>query len=245
MLRKRLSATTLVLLAVGMIGPLPVAREAEAQTRLFKRYDRGGSFNRIIEDVLTLTIEVKPEQRTTVAVRVCSKQPLPLALVNANPDPFHIAELLVDGYAYLPSQVVFLRSEDCLGKDPSTAVTEIWTLSQGASLPPHAESKKSNEAKRTELGKQQADRGVRDYRNAVDQLIKNLRADSAATGVVIGYFVKRPSPTLQRRLREVRRVLERSGLPPDRYLVRTMYWNDDGPDSEPRYPSVFIIKSAD
>jgi hypothetical protein len=228
-----------------MIGPLPVAREAEAQTKLFKRYERGGSHNRIIEDVLSLTIEVKPEQRTTVAVRVCSKQPLPFSLVNATPDPFHIAELLIDGYAYLPSQVVFVRSEDCLGKDPAAAVTEIWTLSQGASLPPHVEAKEANEAKRKALGRQPADRGVRDYRNAVAELIKNLRADPASTGVVIGYVVKRPSPTLQRRLREVRRLLERSGLPPDRYLVRTMYWNDDGPDSEPQYPSVFIIKSAD
>jgi hypothetical protein len=245
MLSRRLSATVLVLLAVGIIGPLPAARVAEAQTRLFKRYERGGSYNRIIEDVLTLTIEVKPEQRTKVAVRVCSKQPLPFALVNATPDPFHIAELLVDGYAYSPSQVVFVRSEDCLGKDPSAGVTEIWTLSHGASLPPHVEERKSSDVTRTALGKRPADRGVRDYRNAVDELIKNLRADPTATGVVIGYIVRRPSPMLQRRLREVRRVLERSGLPPDRYLVRTMYWNDEGPNSEPQYPSVFIIKGAD
>jgi len=77
-------------------------------------------------------------------------------------------------------------------------------------------------------------------------MIKTLRADPASRGVVFGYFLERPSPVLKRRLREVTKILEQSGLPSDRYLVRPMGWNDEvstyPPDSEPVYPSVFVVQ---
>ena len=223
--------------------------DSEDAARLFKRYDRGAAYNRITEDVLTLTISVTAKERAQVAARVCSKEPMPFALATAGADPFHIAELLTDSYAYAPEQVIFLRSEDCLSaKERSEPVTEIWTIPEGASLPSYVEALKSNQAKLVTLGKRPANRGVRDYRTAVSDLIKNLRANPTSTGVVFGYFLDQPSPLLQRRLREVTKLLELSGLPRDRYLVCSMRWNDEvstyPPDSEPTYPSVFVVKVA-
>jgi hypothetical protein len=245
MLIKRLSLLVLVFLLSALPGPLSLAQQG-AQAKLFKRYEKGAAYNRIVEDVLTLTIAVKKEERAKVAVRVCSKQPLPLALVTANADPFHITELLTGGYGYSSSQVVFLRAEDCLGNEPSRNTVEIWTLAQGASLPAHVEALESSQARRSALGKSPANRGVRDYRNAVDELVKDLQSNPASTGVVIGYYLKRPSAGLKRRLKEVTRIFERSGLPRDRYLVYSTYWNDEASDSdpEPQYPSVFIIKGS-
>jgi hypothetical protein len=246
-----LSRTFLLLfvLLVAVNGSSRLAPQSATEAKLFKRYEQGAGYNRIIEDVLTLTIDVKKEERATVAVRVCAKQSLPLALVTANADPFHIAELLTNGYAYSFSQVVFLRSEDCLGKEPSSNTVEIWTLAQGASLPAHVELLESSRAQRSSLGKSQAYRGVRDYRNAVDQLVKKLQSDPASTGVVIGFYLKRPSAGLQRRLKEVTRIFEHSGLSRERYLVRSLYWNDEvstmPPESEPQYPAVFIIRQVD
>src|SRR5699024_5672088 len=86
--------------------------------------------------------------------------------------------------------------------------------------------------------------GVRDYRDAVQKLIRYLRQNPATTGVVFGYFYKRPSRLLQQRLREVTRTLKQSGLPRDRYLVRTTYWNDEASDTdkEPTYPTLFLVE---
>jgi hypothetical protein len=178
---------------------------------------------------------------------VCSKEPIPFALATAGADPFHIAELLTGGYGYTADRVIFLRSENCLSaKEPLRTATEIWTIPEGASLPSNVEALKSNETKLVSLGKRPANRGVRDYNSAIGQLIKNLRANPASRGVVFGYFLKRPSATLQRRLREVTKTLEQSGLPKDRYLVRPMRWNDEvstyPPDAEPQYPTVSIVE---
>src|ERR1041385_2830626 len=223
--------------------------DSEHAARLFKRYDLGAAYNRITEDMLTLSLSIGAKERARVAVRVCTKEPLPFALTTAGAYPFHIAEWLTRGYGYTAQQVIFLRSEDCLSaREPTRPATEVWAIPEGAPLPPHVEALKSDEAKVVSLGERPANGGVRDYRSAVLKLIDSLRANPASKGVVFGYFLRRPSPPLERRLREVARMLERSGLPPDRYLVRPLGWNDEvstyPSDSEPRYPSVFIVEVA-
>ena len=215
---------------------------------LFKRYDRGGWQNGFIEDTLTLKIDVKPEQRFTIALRVCSKEPLPLALVTTDADPFFVTEWLVSAYGYSPERLVYLRSEDCLGKDPAKGVTEIWTMSQGASFPPHIERVPFTDAQRIPLGKKPAFNGVRDYREAVTALIKELQVNPAARGLVIGYhgYWGKLSPKLRRRLKQVTTMFERSGLSRDRYLVHVTGFNGESWESQPetQYPEVYIIKKA-
>ena len=243
MLYKRI----LLLLPLVMIiaGPLCLGQQAV----LFKRYDRGGAVNTIIEDTFSLRIDVKPEDKAIVGVRVCSKDPLPFGLVTASADPFFIAEHLVNTYAYTPERLVFLRSEDCVDKDASRGITEIWTLPQGASLPSHIEKVAFIDARRIALGKKPAFRGVRDYRQALAALIKELQLNPAARGLVVGYYAKsgRVTPMLRRRLNEVTITLKRSGLPSDRYRVYIAHWNDETWESEPnpQFPEVYIIKKAD
>ena len=246
-LRKRFLLSILFVLAAA--GPPCVAQETIPQAVLFKRYDRGGSQNRIVEDTFTLKLDVKPEQKFTIALRACSKDPLPFALFTAYPEPLFIGEWLISGYGYSTERIVYLRSEDCLGKDPARGITEIWTMSEGASFPSHIEKLVSTDAQRVRLGKRPASMeiGVRDYRIALDNLIKELQHDPTARGVVVGYFMKRPGgPTLRRRIREIKRTLERSGLAPERYLVYTDYVYGEVPENapEPQYPEVYIIKKA-
>lgn len=236
-----------ILFLLGL--PVSAQSNAEATARLFIRYEQGAAPHRIAEDVLTLTLSVSSEARARVAIRVCSREPMPFALATAGADPFLIADRLANAYAYLPERVVFLRSEDCLSSDnQSEPVTEIWAIPEGASLPPHVEDFTSNRIRRTPLGKEQSNRGVRDYKTALQKLIQDLRANPSAVGVIFGYFLERPNPALQRRLREVTRTLEQSGLPRERYLVRPKAWDDEvsayPPDSEPQYPSVFTVEVA-
>lgn len=233
-----------------ILSGLPATAQSDAgpTAQLFTRYEQGAAPHRINEDVLTLMQSRGDEARAKVAIRVCSKAALPFALATANADPFVIADA-VGGYAYPPERVIFLRSEDCLslGARPEP-VTEVWALPEGASLPPHVEALRSNQVRLISLGKRPDNRGARDYRPALQRLIRDLRANPASVGVVFGYFLESPSVALRRRLREVTRTLERSGLPKERYLVRLTPWNDEAstipPDAEPRYPSVFVVKVA-
>lgn len=245
----------ITLLLFALPGVL-VASRANAQVKerpnlpsgLFKRYENGAGANRIIEDVLTLTIAFEPENRSIVAVRVCSKQSLPLGLVTTSIDVFHVAELLTSGYAYTPDRVVFLRSADCLAKEAAQNATEVWALSQASPLPAHAEKLLYSEAQRVALGKKEELRGGdRDYRSALDELIRALKLDSSARGVVLGFYRQKPGAAMKRRLKEVERILRLSGLPRDQYLVTLRPWNDESweGDTEPRYPAVYIIKKGD
>lgn len=94
-------------------------------------------------------------------------------------------------------------------------------------MPPHDEAFESHQVSLTALGKEQVNRGVRDYKAALRELIQGVKANPAAASVIFGYFLERPSPALRRRLQEVSKTLEQSGLSPTRYLVRPMSWNDD------------------
>src|SRR6266550_1247242 len=90
----------LVLFLLLLLPALGVFAQGDSEhtARLFKRYDPGAAYNRVTEDVLTLSISVTAKERARVAVRVCSKEPMPFALAIAGADAFHIAELLTGGY---------------------------------------------------------------------------------------------------------------------------------------------------
>ena len=237
------------LLWLVLCGSMAAVAKTPSETKasLFTRYETGAAINRLTEDALTLTLSPDSKNQARVGLRVCSKEPFPFALVTASADPIYFADLLVERYAYLPERIIYLRSEDCLSSQNSAgSVTEVWLIPEGATLPSHVEAATGPQVKRTSLGKQPVNRGVRDYKPALQRLIRELRAKPNATGVVFGYFLNRPSPALQGRLREVTRTFEKSGLPPSRYLVRPMTWNDEVStyprDKEPDYPSLFLIE---
>lgn len=221
----------------------------ESRAQLFIRYEHGASPNGIGEHLVTLKQSVSTKARAKIVIRVCTREPMAVALATAGADPFLIADRLVNAYAYPPGLVIFLRSQDCRSSENQIEpTTEIWAIPEGVSLPTHTEALRSDQIRRISLGQRPVNRGVRDYRAALQRLVRDLRAEPASVGVVFGYFLERPSPALRRRLDEVTRIFQHSRLPPDRYLVRPMRWNDEvstyPPDSEPQYPSVFVVEVA-
>lgn len=223
-----------------------MGQSGETSANKFIRYESGAAVNRLKEDVLTLTLSMSRADRPKIGIRVCSKDTMPFALVTASADPFLIADLL-SGYGYSPGHIIYLRSEDCISSHNRLGpVTEVWIIPEAAVLPSHAEAATGDQVRKISLGKEEVNRGVRDYKLATRKLIQYLRAKPAAVGVVFGYFLNHPSLILQSRLREVRRTLERSGLPHERFLVRPMDWNDEvstyPPDVEPTYPRLFVVE---
>jgi hypothetical protein len=179
------------------------------------------------------------------AVRLCSNQPLPLALFTAAANPFVVVERVSDKFS--PDHILFLRSEDCVGSHSEVA-TELWAIPVGSKPPSFVESVKSSEVRFRSIGAKKGPTayGARNYKAAVKHLSLKLREKPETTGVIVGYYYKTPSNVMKRRIREVQRMLQQSGLPRDRYLVRLAPWTGeygiDPPDPEPQYPNVFIVE---
>lgn len=219
--------------------------DSQPVARLFIRYEEGVSYNRINETVVSLHHSMSGEVRAAIAIRVCSQEPIAFALATAAADPFLIADFL-HGYGYSSDRVIFLRSEDCMSTNQLVPATEIWVIPEGASLPSHSEAITSSQIRLSPLGRMSTSRGMRDYKAALSKLVQNLRTNPSSVGLVVGYFLKKPSPTLRQRMDDVTRALEQSGLPRERYLVRLTYWPDEfsvyPPDPEPQYPNISVIE---
>ncbi len=220
--------------------------DTKTQAARVRRYERMGSGGDAIMEA-TVDLVHYTSQPIDAVVRVCSNEPMPLALSIAAMNPFIVARALNQGYNFSLERILFLRSEDCLGSDPAVAATELWAVPKGAALPPFVESIKSSHTHLEILGtKDLLAAGTRNYRLAVRELTTKLRTAPEAMGVVVGYYYKNPSLMMRRRLREVRKMLEQSGLRQDRYFVRFIPWpgerSIDPPEAEPKYPSVFVVK---
>jgi hypothetical protein len=212
---------------------------------MFIRYEQGQAYTRIDENLQALEHPIRIEDRVSAAIRLCSKKPLAVALATAAADPFLIANIL-GAFGYPPDRIMFLRSEDCLSHDESKAATEVWIIPEKGRLPGNVDSFKSSQVKLIPLGRKPGRLGMRDYKTAMSKLIQRLQATPSSTGIVVGYTLGNPSPAILRRTREVRRTLERSGIPIDRYLVHLAGWPDEysvhPPDPEARYPNVYVIE---
>ena len=110
-----------------------------------RRYERNGSgFDEITEANYELTRRLDTTNDLAV-VRICSREPMPLALSIAAMNPFTVARALNQGYNFAFERILFLRSENCLGSDTAVAATELWAVPKGAAPPAFVESIKSSQ----------------------------------------------------------------------------------------------------
>lgn len=236
---------------VGLVfsaGVLLGQGNPQPEAKLVKRCESGCSGSSAVMEATIDLLHYFAKPPDTVAIRVCTKEPMPVALSVAATDPIYVTRWLAKVHNYPSERVVFLRSEDCIGNDPQVAATELWAIAKGAVLPASVESVRANRVESEPIGanKNTATKGASNYRAAAQKLIAELRVRPDAVGIVLGYYYKRPTSIMQRRLREVRRLFAQSGLPQERYFVRLASWNGeygiDPPDPEPRYPSVSIVE---
>lgn len=243
---KQLLASIIVLLSCHA----PLAWQdsgARSDARLIHRYERGCGYSCLQELAIELGGVHAKKPDDTVAVRFCSKERLAVALTTAAAPPEYLISILTGSYGYTRERIQFLRSEDCLGADPAVTATEFWAIPAGAASPPSVESVKSGQVRSEAIGTEATSvRGARSYRAAAQDLVNKLRTRPQAVGIVLGYYYRKPSAVMRHRLREVRTLLEQSGLPRHRYHVRLMPWTGehsvDPPEAEPKYPNLFIVE---
>ncbi len=179
-----------------------------------------------------------------VAIRVCTKEPLAVALSIATASPFIMLEYL-EHYGFSRERVLLLRSEDCLGNNPTIAVTEFWAIPTGAAPPSSVESIRSSQAQLEVVRTEDTIKSAKGYRAALQQLTAKLRARPEAAGVVVGTYYEHPSPALEQNLRKAQRVLKQNGLPEDRFYVRaTPLLGEQAEEPKSKYPSLFVVEVA-
>lgn len=241
------TALTLVLGSVLSCGTSLLGQTgANTQAERIRRYERMGSGGDAIMEA-TLDLTRHTAQPAEAVVRVCSREPMPLALALAAMSPFKVAKWMHEVYNYPLEHVVFSRAEDCLGSNRGVAAAELWAVPKGATPPASVESIRSSQARLEPVGtKDLSPKGVQRYRAAAQDLAAKLKAKPGAVGIVLGYYYRQPTPSMERKLREVRKVLETSRLAQDRYYVRLAEWTGEygDDDPEPKYPSMLIVEVA-
>lgn len=176
-----------------------------------------------------------------VAVRICSREPMPLALAIASGRPFLLASTL-SGYGYSPNDILFLRYSKCPNFDPKIAITEYWSIPKGSKLPPAIEVLKSTQVKPEEYITQ-GDNKEAAFNDNLLKLARNLQQIQNSYGIVAGYYHKKPSYKLKQKLQKAQFFLSKQGIPSDRYFVRLLPWTGliDAQDPEPIYPALISI----
>lgn len=215
--------------------------------KLVRRHERACGYSCAQELAIDLggVHASKPDDK--VAVRFCSKESLPVALSTASAAYGYVISILTEIYKYTPERIQFLRSEDCLGPDSAVTATEFWAIPNGAALPDSVESVKSDQVRLEPVGTEASSvEGARNYRAAAQELVARLRAKPGAVGIVLGNYYRTPSLVMRRRMREVKRLLQQSGLSRDRYFVGLAPWTGeyrvDPPEPEPKYPSFSLVE---
>jgi hypothetical protein len=232
----------LILSGVSLSGQESI----QSGARLVHRYERRCGYSCLQELAIALGGGDAKKSSNAVAIRYCSKESLPLALSTAAASPAYLISILTDSYGYTPERILFLRSEGCLGPASEVTATEFWAIPQGAALPTSVESVRSSQVRVDSLGMEGLIGNARSYKAALQKLPDRLRANPDAVGIVLGYYYKQPSRVMKRRLREVQRRLKENGLSEDRYSVRLAPWTGEygDDDSEPKYPSLFVVEVA-
>jgi hypothetical protein len=219
----------------------------QPKAKLVRTPFAGGDVMHVIQEAALDLKEYANGSGDMVAIRLCSKEPMPVALSTAAASPFIMLEYL-DHYGFSRERILLLRSEDCLGDNPAIAVTEFWAIPKGAGRPQSVESIKSNQARLEVVRTEDTIKSAKGYRVSLRQLIAKLRVKPEAVGVVVGSYNENPSPTLKKNLHVARRVLEQSRLSGGRYFVRLTppsgMRSDDPSEPEPKYPSLFVVEVA-
>jgi hypothetical protein len=245
MLGKKLASAVLMLALPSIV--LQGQQSSQPTPKLIHRYELGCGYSCAQEVAADLGGLGAAKSDDRVAVRFCSKEPMPLALTTAAAAYGYVISILEGSYGFTPDRILFLRSDDCLGPNVAVIATEFWAIPKGASMPAAVESVKSSDVKSQSIPERNMRAiGTRNYRTATRQLIKRLRTTRQMVGIVVGYYYDEPSQVMRRRLREVRRALEKSGLEQNRYFVRLSPWSGersiDPRKPEPVYPSFFVVE---
>lgn len=234
---------------VSLLGQEPSQPKAIASRRLVTR---GEMYHPLQEIYLDLEASAG-NPGDMIAMRICSREPLPLAMFLAVVSPIGRGESVAkDGLNgrvfFTRDRIMILRSPDCPVTHPPYVPLEFWGVPRGAALPPSVESAKLCQVRVEGVDSDEPIRSLQAYRASLREILAKVRANPEAVAIVRGEYNVRPSASMKRALREAERFFERSGLPGNKYYVRmkpSAYYDPDyDREPEPKYPSVVAVRIA-
>ena len=222
------------------------------------------AFGNESEDLLNLLYKIGLEvdagfdrREDTFAIRVCSNEPLRLALPMAAGDPF-LAAIKVEKLGVPKSRIYYLRyNKNCVIPRGGFALTEYWVVPRGAEFPEHLEARSAASLLGTQFtnwgqiekgDRHEVDNDIQtltpqSYAAILDKVVALLKENKNAIAVFeVRYYAHSSSPELRKRLAETESYVKRNGISSYRIHTKRFRW---GPKSYDRqsdaYPNVFVV----
>src|SRR5438105_4472484 len=117
---------------------IPIRPNIQPRAELVRRFYRSGDFIAVAQEAALDLKSHASGPDDMVAIRICSRSPMPLALSKSGISPFYMLPYL-EHYGFTPDRISFLRSEDCLNDDHTITATEFWAVPKGATPPSSSE----------------------------------------------------------------------------------------------------------
>lgn len=218
-------------------------RDVKTEATLSNRFEYVLSRYRLEESLIGLA-DAARQPGTMLLIRICSKEPMPKALILSAASPNIVYDYMSNFYNYPRERIRILRSENCLSEKTALAATELWVVPKDGEVPSSAESININQVSGRTIQSGNKIKSSSEFNAALQRLITTLRKRPQSIGVVEGYYFNKPSSAMRRALQAAKESLGGSKLQASRYLVHLRPWSDEVPSSpsEPKYPSVYIIE---
>lgn len=213
----------------------------QSEAKMVRGPFAGGDALHVIQEVaLDLKARVA-DAGDRVAVRVCSKEKLPVALLTATASPFVLREHL-EHYGIAAQRILLLRSEDCVARDASLVLTEFWIVPKGAEPPASVESIQSDRVRVELVRRGDTIKTAKDYSAALHDLLERVSVRPEAVAVVVGSYYKRPSAVMANNLEKARRTLLFGSGQASRVYIHSAPAGVVG-ERQPRYPDLFVFNA--
>ena len=193
----------------------------------------------------------------TFAIRVCSNEPLRIALPLAAGDPF-LATAKLEKLGIPKSRIYYLRQRNCAISANGYARTEYWLVPKGAEFPVHVEARSAanllgyqftnwGEVERSDGDRYEVDDKIenltpKSYTAVLDKVVALLKEHkNAVTVIEVRHYAHSSSAELRKRVAETQNYITRNGISPYRIYTKRLYWGPKSVDQTDLYPNIFVV----
>lgn len=247
-----LSILLIFALSLGQQTPKTPTVDAR-KARILSAFDNQGGdlLNLLYKIGLEVQGSFDPKQ-DTFAIRVCSNEPLRIALPLAAGAPF-LTTIKLEKLGVPKSRIYYLRqNKSCALSVNGFALTEYWWVPQGAEFPEHVEARSADNLVGTQFthrgGVEKGDRTEvgetewltpKSYAAILEQVVALLKEHKNAITVIEAPYRRSSSSELKKRLAETESYLKRNGISSYRIQTKRMPWGFQDPRDQ--YPNLFVV----
>lgn len=211
-----------------------------------------GSISRGDEDVAEnvyrfreMALSSRRTKADAIVLRICSSQPLPIALAAAAYNPLWVAQKIGNNTEH----VILLRTspEDC-NRASGEGTIEVWFAQNADVIPKFRESYKASDlSMQTVVSRDDWFNGL--ITEAVTpanflEIMKEISAIAVSDrcSVIVFQVSKAPNSTRTANLRSAQSQLIANGIPKDRMVV--LFRNDVNAENSSRFPDITIVGNS-